>query len=199
METCWSCTKAPGTGAFCAACGIIQPERPQDVFTVLGLPARFDLDAAEIERRYRELQRTLHPDRFATRSAAERRMSLARATTASEAHRTLRDPVRRAEALLRRAGKPVPGEERASAPGPDPAFLMEVMEVREALDEARTARDARRVEVLAADVRGRRDATLAGIASAFEVEELDRVGVLLGRLRYYTRFLDEVTAFEEAS
>ena len=58
-----------------------------DAFDVLGLPPAFDLDAALLEQRYRELQRALHPDRFVKAQASERRASLARAVSVNEAYR----------------------------------------------------------------------------------------------------------------
>jgi molecular chaperone HscB len=199
MRTCWSCGKAPGPGAFCDACGSIQPETTADHFAVLGLPVRFAQDDKDLEQRYRNLQRKLHPDRFATRSAEERRMSLARATTANAAYRTLRDPVRRAAYLLELSGRKIADHGNGPSSGADPAFLMEMMEMRETLEEARTRHDTVRIEELASSVRGRRDAAMVEIASAFERARPEDVEPLLGRLRYYTRLLDEVAAFEEAS
>ena len=75
-----------------------------DPFQTLGVDARFDLDLGAVEKRHRDLSRALHPDRYADASATERRMSLSRAIEVNEAWRALRDPVRRAEALLTRAG-----------------------------------------------------------------------------------------------
>src|SRR5687767_12186297 len=104
MASCWSCGQDPGPDAFCAACGKVQPARGEDPFATLGLPRSFAVDADALERRYRALQRKLHPDRFALKPAAERRASLERATAVNEAYRVVKDPVRRAEALLALAG-----------------------------------------------------------------------------------------------
>src|SRR3954447_26645826 len=96
-----------------------------DPFKTLGVEARFDLDRPALEQRHRELSKALHPDRYVGAPAAERRMSLSRAIDVNEAFRVLKDPIRRAEALLRRAGAAV-GE--TSEPKPAPALLMEMME-----------------------------------------------------------------------
>src|SRR5688500_11574646 len=117
-----------------------------DPFAILGLPARFDLSPREIEQRVRELQKALHPDRFVGRPAQERRMSLSRAVEVNEAHRTLRDDLSRARALLALRGHSV-----ADAQPADPELLMEMMERREALSDARG--DAAKVRELAADVK----------------------------------------------
>src|SRR5690242_13592019 len=109
-----------------------------DPFATLGVEARFDLDPRALERRHRDLSRALHPDRYTGAGSAERRIALSRAIDVNEAFRALKDPIRRAEALIRRAGVAV-GE--TAEPRPPPALLMEMMEAREELSEAARARD----------------------------------------------------------
>jgi len=171
-------------------------------FTTLGLPVRFDLDPQQVEQRYRDLQRALHPDKFAQASGAERRMSLAKAVEVNEAYRVLKDDVRRAEALLALRGVAI-GEERA-APA-DPELLMEVMELREALGEARAARDLSRVGKLSERVTAMRRATIDALTERFGAlpeatappPALEKLAALTSRLRYFRRFLDEVAVIEE--
>src|SRR6185369_3705518 len=114
------------------------PPPVSDPFETLGLAPVFELDPATLERRHRELSRALHPDRYAGRPTSERQQALGRAIEVNEAFRTLRNPVRRAEALLARSGRPV--SESGGTPA-DPALLMAVMERREALGEARRGKD----------------------------------------------------------
>src|SRR3989442_8179297 len=105
---CWNCKGAPGAGPFCEACKKIQPLPAGSThFSVLGVPMKFALEGAEIDRRYRELQRKLHPDRFAMAPAEERRMSLSWATAVNDAQKALKHPVTRAEYLMKLAGIPV--------------------------------------------------------------------------------------------
>ena len=73
---------------------------PSDPFEALGVEPAFNLDLALLEQRHRDLSRALHPDRHASSGAAERRMALGRAIEVNEAFRKLKDPIRRAEALL---------------------------------------------------------------------------------------------------
>src|SRR3954471_5694214 len=121
-----------------------------DPFEALGVEPAFGLDLAVLEQRHRDLSRTLHPDRHAASGGAERRMALGRAIEVNEAFRNLKDPVRRAEALLARRG--VQSGEGKEPPA-SPALLMEVMERREALAEIRSSRDAVALGRLIADVR----------------------------------------------
>lgn len=162
-------------------------------FEILGIEPRFDLDPRELERRHRDLSRTLHPDRYAGKPAAERRMALGRAIEVNDAFRALRDPVRRAEVLARRAGLAV-GE--TSEPKPSPELLMDMMEAREELARAHEAHDAAAVTSMGASMREREARIIQDLSAAFAAPTRERVLPLLGELRYVRRFLEEVEAFE---
>ena len=123
-----------------------------DPFATLGLPRSYDVDLPAVEKTHRELSRALHPDRFVNAGASERREALSRAVEVNEAWRVVRDPIRRAEALLQLAGAAV-GEEKQ--PPTDPEFLMEMLEQREALSEAKQAKDLARVHEMAQAIEGR--------------------------------------------
>ena len=163
-----------------------------DPFQVLGIPRRYDVDLAAVARIHRELSRALHPDRFAAAGASERRASLEKATEVNEAFRVITDPVRRAEALFALAGVAT-GETRE--PKPTPAFLMDVMEQREALVDARVAKDEARVALLGREMSARSDEAMSALASGF-ARGGDVASLLprLGELRFYRRFLEEVAA-----
>jgi len=105
-------------------------------FELFGLAATFDVDADDLAARYRELQRRVHPDKFASASDHERRLSMQMTVLINEAFQTLKDPVRRSGYLLSLRGVDI-GEESDTAM--DPGFLMEQMEWRENLDELRQA------------------------------------------------------------
>lgn len=171
----------------------------QDPFAMLGVERRFDLDLKALEKTHRELSRALHPDRFAQAGASERRAVLEKAASVNEAWRTVRDPIKRAEALFQLAGIKV-GED--NEPKASPAFLMEVLEEREALSEARAAKDLAKVRAVGEAMTKRAEATQKKLADGFAAGPADRAAVetlvpLLGELRFYRRFLDEVAAIEE--
>jgi molecular chaperone HscB len=187
----------------------LPPDPKADHFRVLGVEGKFALDLEDLERRYKELTRLLHPDRFARADERARRASLQRSMQLNQAWRTLKDPVRRAEYLLSLAGVEVAGEEgtsRRTLGGGQvrlpvaPALLMEVLELREGLAEARAAGDDARVAALAALVRGRREKALRAVATVFEQRspDLEAIARDLVAVRYYDRFLDEVAVHEEA-
>lgn len=163
-------------------------------FDVLGLPAQYALDASVLEARVRDLQRALHPDKHTNGTPAERRVSLSRAVSVNEAYRALRDDLGRGTALLRVRGRDV----KETAGAADPAFLMEIMELRETLGEARAAHAIDRVRKLALEVTASFDRSRAGLADALDAKnDLDRAEAELTRMRYYRRFLDEVALAEE--
>ncbi|WAI80861.1 MULTISPECIES: Fe-S protein assembly co-chaperone HscB [Achromobacter] len=110
-----------------------------DHFTLFGLPARFDLDAQALDTAWRAVAAQVHPDRYATASAAERRVAMQWAARANEAYRVLRDPLLRARYLCEQAGVDLQTESNTSM---DTAFLMQQMTWREMLDEARDDTDA---------------------------------------------------------
>src|SRR6188768_4067233 len=120
-----------------------------DPFETLGVEPVFGLDLTILEQRHRDLSRALHPDRHAASGAAERRMALGRAIEVNEAYRVLKDPVRRAEALLSLRGVAT-GE--GKEPPASPALLMAVMERREALAEARQTKNEAALTRLIAEV-----------------------------------------------
>jgi molecular chaperone HscB len=171
-----------------------------DPFATLGIEARFDLDLAAVERRHRELSRALHPDRYASAAPSERREALSKAASVNEAWRVVRDPIARAEALFARAGIAV-GE--GTAPKPTQALLMEALDRREALDEAKAKKDLAAIDRLAGEVDASRRAAEDQLQRGFAQQRADRAKLealvpVLGELRFHRRFLDEVSAIEDA-
>lgn len=165
-----------------------------DPFETLGVSPSFDLDPASLEARHRELCRALHPDRYVGRPAGERRAALSRAVDVNAAYRVLRDPARRAEALLLLNGHHAEESSRAA-----PALLMEVMERREALAAARKLGDRDKLQALSREVKEKQESVVAGLRSAFGQNPPDLAAAerLLGELRYHQRFLDEAFAAED--
>jgi molecular chaperone HscB len=170
-----------------------------DPFATLGVERRFDIDLAAMEKRHRELSRTLHPDRHAAGGASERRYALSKAIEVNEAWRIVKDPIRRAEALFRLAGVAVgeTNEPKASA-----ELLMDMMEQRESLAEARESHDLVAARALGAQVEARALAAERALAEglARAGSDSDTLGGLLptlGELRFYRRFLDEVSELED--
>jgi len=165
-------------------------------FEALGVEPGFSLDLAALEQRHRDVSRALHPDRHAASGAAERRMALGRAIEVNESYRILKDPVRRAEALLALRGVAT-GE--GKEPPASPAFLMEVMERREALADVRQTKNEAALDRLITDVRALASAVEAALAHEFASPSSNPAEILkrMGELRYYRRFLDEAASIAD--
>ncbi|MBP6705914.1 MAG: Fe-S protein assembly co-chaperone HscB [Achromobacter sp.] len=137
-----------------------------DHFSLFGLPARFDLDTKMLESAWRTVAAQVHPDRYATASPAERRVAMQWAARANEAYRQLRDPMLRARYLCEQAGVDLQTESNTSM---DPAFLMQQMSWREALDDARG--DAAALASLQAELQEARGQMRARLAQLLDVDK----------------------------
>jgi molecular chaperone HscB len=165
-----------------------------DPFATLGIARSYDVDLAAVEKTHRELSRAMHPDRFLGAAPSERRAALAKAVEVNEAWRIVRDPIRRAEALLKLKGVAV-GEE--GEPKADPELLMEMLEQREALADARQARDLAAVRRLAQSIELRSRDVERALAEGFAGGQAASLVGQVGELRFFRRFLDEVAAAED--
>ena len=164
-----------------------------DHFELFGLPPRFSIDLDALERAYKDVQARVHPDRFAAGTAAERRVAMQWATRANEAYGTLRSPQRRAAYLVERAGTPINAEANTAMP---PAFLMQQMEWREALDEARA--DPEALEALRATMNEERGELLCALEHALdEAGDYARGAALVRQLMFVERFATEVGRADE--
>ena len=126
-----------------------------DDFELFGLPRQFAQERAAIDARWKELQREAHPDKFAAQGAAAQRVAMQWSVRINEAYQRLKDPIKRAAYLCELHGAPVNAEDNTAMP---PAFLVQQMEWREALDEAQGASD---IDALDAQVRAARQQALA--------------------------------------
>jgi len=133
---------APVDEHFCPNCSrILALGRHGDYFSFLGLPRALTIDAADLERRFRELSRKFHPDFYYNATSAERLASLERSSYLNDAVRALRNPVTRIEHLLAIEGLPPARSEQGTAKVP-PSLLEEVFALNEELDEIRELREA---------------------------------------------------------
>ncbi|MBK7648209.1 MAG: Fe-S protein assembly co-chaperone HscB [Betaproteobacteria bacterium] len=122
-----------------------------DHFSLFGLNRAFRLDLSDLDSRYRDIQAQVHPDRFVNAGDAERRLSMQWATHANEAYQTLKKPLERAKYLLHLAGHDIQAESNTAMPAD---FLIEQMEWREAVMEARDGGDHHELERLHNRLRG---------------------------------------------
>src|SRR5437879_3846215 len=146
-HSCWSCGDMRAAH-FCEACGKVQPPAPVDYFTFFGLPRKLHLNLVVLEKVFYELSRRLHPDLNARADSREQEWSLQQSSLLNDAYRTLKDPVRRTQYLLRLEGVELEEQsksatEQARASGEakkqivPPDLLEEVFELNLQLEELR--------------------------------------------------------------
>src|SRR6185436_14571265 len=123
----------------------------RDFFEVLGVARKYHLVTEALEQRYKELSKQVHPDRFAKAPPRERLQAVQKTTELNDAWRVLRDPVKRAEYILKLEGLDV-ADEKSSSVKADPALLMDMMEKNEQLHEARAAGAAATIVALEEEV-----------------------------------------------
>ncbi len=137
---CWSCSIGHNDSTlFCPHCSKIQPPPGGDYFSVFGLEPKLNLDLAALEHEFHRLSRKLHPDRFARAEENEKEWSLADTALLNDAYRTLKDPIRRTEYLLKLLGvmELEPKEKSARVPAD---LLEEVFELNMQIEEMRANR-----------------------------------------------------------
>ncbi len=113
-------------------------------FELFGLDQCFRQDRAALDARWKDLQREAHPDKFAAQGAAAQRIAMQWSVRINEAYQRLKDPLKRAAYLCELHGAPVNAENNTAMPA---AFLMQQMEWREELDDAKTAEDLDNISV----------------------------------------------------
>lgn len=188
MKPCWSC-KGPVSVAdlFCPTCKAVQAPAPIDHFARLGLDVDFEVDEGALDRRYFDLQRQLHPDRFATKSPRERALSQQQATALNDAYETLKSPLKRADYLVHLLGVDVLPEGCNLVQ--DQGILMEAMEMREKLAAADTLAT---VSAIAKDVKAEMEDVIQGLKLAFKGGDIEGACQLTTRLKYLDKMMGEV-------
>jgi molecular chaperone HscB len=132
---------------FCTACQTLQSP-PADYFTLLGMDRKLNLSTEQLQQRFYELSRQLHPDRFMRKPERERQYSLDASSILNDAYRALKNPVTRAQYVLSQEGFDI-GEQRSKDVPPE--LLEEVFELNMALEEMRGGDDSARPQLETAE------------------------------------------------
>jgi len=165
-------------------------------FTLFDLPVSFDVDRKILTERYRTLQRTVHPDRFANAAESERRLSVQMATRINEGYQTLKDPLARGRYLLELRGVVLDDMDTAF----DGEFLMEQMELRERLGAVKDCADPhQQVQKIADDISTRKNEITEALAVSFienTSESLKKARDLTRKLQFFSRLEEETEALD---
>lgn len=175
----------------------MQPALGKNHFELFELAPSFDVEQETLALRYRELQRAVHPDRFANASEQEKRLSVQQAAQINEAYQVLKSPLLRARYLLELNGLPLNDSDTQM----DAAFLMEQMELREALAEVRSKADPfDALNRVRDDIESRERQLIQSLQQAFSDssrESLETAREMVRKMQFMQRLLSEVDEMEE--
>ena len=197
-NNCWQCAAPVSESLFCRSCkSLQQPSR--DYYRVLGLPhRRLHLDPDDLQRRFYDLSRLLHPDLFIRKPDQERQYSLDATSILNDAYRTLKDPVKRAQYVLAQEGFDIAEQRSNDVP---PELLEEVFELNMALEEMRGGDDAARPQLEKAErsfagIMSEIDDDLQALYQTYDTtpkrETLAAIRTVLNRRKYIYNLLSEV-------
>ena len=166
----------------------------QNHFELFQLPQQFDIDAAKLDAAYREVQGQVHPDRFVNAGDAEKRVAMQWATRANEAYQTLKNPQKRARYLCEQHGVDLQTESNTAMPM---AFLMQQMEWREELGDARASKDVAALDALEQQLQRERKERLLQIGAQLDAMDFASAAQGVRALMFLEKFGEEVRfAFE---
>jgi molecular chaperone HscB len=170
----------------------------QNYFELFGLPVTFDIDNQKFSESYRELQKVVHPDKFASATEQERRIAMQQASFINEARQRLKDPVSRASYLLTLHGVELNLEQETTS---DTAFLMEQLALREQLSHVKDSSDPfSALDEVMSEVNQRSKQILEKISSGFEnptAEQLEHVRENLRKMQFLQKLQRQVEVVEE--
>ncbi len=158
-------------------------------FDIFGLTLLFAIDRPALDARWKDLQREAHPDRFATAPAAAQREAMQWSVRINEAYQRLKDPLKRAAYLCELNGVLIRAEDNTAMP---PAFLMQQMQWREDLDDAKTLAD---LERMAGEVATARRAMVEALQQTADVQrDFTALAQQVRSLMFVERFASDVEA-----
>ncbi len=166
-------------------------------FEVFGLSPTLELDVKALEQKLRELSLAHHPDRVATADARTRLAALEKTTALNDAFKVLKDPVKRAFYVLKLKGIDLDSDASAAQAKMPLEFLEEVMERRERLEALKAKKDTERARAMADEIEAEKSKAFQQAKTALSHDDVTEAAHQLGRVRYFTRFVEEVEALEE--
>ena len=167
----------------------------QNYFELFSLPTQFELDFSTLAASFLTLQSQWHPDRFASGSDEERRISMQNTSFINEAQDTLKSPRLRARYLLELSGVSFSDEVETSK---DPLFLMQQMELRESIEDVVDANDPLdELDSIRKDVKTQFQALEQDFQQNYASNELEKSKEIVLKMRFIERIFGEIRRLEE--
>ena len=161
-------------------------------FELFGIPVSYDVDLNKIQQQYMTLQKQVHPDKFASGSDLEKRISMQQTSWINEAKSTLKDPVLRASYLLKLRGIDFSLENETTM---DAGFLMQQLEMRESLENIKNETDPlAALDSLAEKVKASTVVMMEGFAESLDNDQLDDAREWIRKLQFLQKAKKEINA-----
>jgi molecular chaperone HscB len=190
-ENCWHCGTPAAGSPFCKFCNHLQEPVP-DYYDFFGIERRLSLDPGELQKRFYKMSRLFHPDHYQRASPRDQKYALEATAMLNDAYRVLRDPVSRAEYLLKEEGDAGKGQ---NIP---PELLEKVFELNEALEDtsARPQLEAaiKRFSTLQAEADRELEELFRRYDTTHDRTLLSEVRTALNRRKYISNLLSQVEA-----
>lgn len=185
---CWSCQTVVSTSElFCPSCRSLQPpDNTKDYFQILHCERTFDVNIQELQKKYRNLQRSLHPDYFSQKSQHELDISDQQSSLVNKAYNTLLSPLSRGIYLLGLRGITFT---EGTEGGMDSPFLFEILEVNEQLNEANSDAEIKEIGNI---VQEKCQELTENVKDAFLKDDLESAKKFLTKMKYYVNILEQV-------
>ncbi|MFQ6623138.1 hypothetical protein Gotur_002012 [Gossypium turneri] len=188
-KRCWNCV-ADKTGTtpflYCDSCRSIQPvDLSIDYFQIFGLEKKYEIEVDGLEGKYKDWQKKLHPDLVHSKSEKERGYAAEQSARVIDAYRTLSKPLSRAIYILRLEGVDVDEEQTVS----DPELLTEIMEIREAVEEAP---DSQALNQIQSKMEEKLEESSNSFVNAYQSRNFDEAVACIQRMTYYQRASEEI-------
>jgi len=167
----------------------------KNYFELFEIPVSYDVDLDQLQHRYRDLQKAVHPDKYANASSQERRLSMQHTSLINQALHTLKHPVERAMYLLQLKGVDFSMDNQTTM---DAAFLMEQMEMREKLESVREQNDPlAELDSMSADVKSNMNAIAEEFKHAYAADDIDDAKETVRKMQFLYKAgkeIDELAA-----
>lgn len=168
-------------------------------FELFSLAPVYDIDTVLLSERYRDLQRTVHPDKFANASEQDKRIAVQRTAQVNDGYNTLKHPISRAEHMLSLKGIDLRHE---STTVKDTQFLMQQMEWRESLEDIKHSDDPDelidQLHHSFSDYQAQITVQMSQLIGSDQPSELQDAADLIRKMKFMAKLHDELARAEDA-
>jgi len=164
-------------------------------FQLFDLPVSFDINTETLAQQYRELQRTVHPDKYVNAPDRERRLSMQKATQINEAFQTLKNPLARGLYLLQLHGIDANDANNVSM---DNEFLMAQIELREELaDIKQKSQPLETLNTFLSHIETQQHDSIKKLSQQFSGQNYQAASDSVRKFQFFTKLHEEALRLEE--